>query len=77
MLDKPQMLTVQEVADTYRKHPVTVRIALQDGALHGRQRMTGGRWLVEAECADAWSRGVVCSHVAESREPLKLHRVAV
>lgn len=76
MLEKPQMLTTQEVAEVYRKHPVTVRIALQDGALHGRQRVTGGRWLIEAECADSWSRGVLCAHMEEARQPLALRRSA-
>lgn len=76
MLDKPRMLTTQEVADAYRRHPVTVRIALQDGALHGRQMKTGGRWLIEEGCAEAWSLGEKCNHLIEAEKPLELRRMA-
>lgn len=75
-MDKPQMFTVNEVAETYRKHPVTVRIALQDGALHGRQSVKGGRWLVQDECADAWSQGSKCPHMISARKPISLDRLS-
>lgn len=76
MLDKPRMLTVHEVADEYRRHPVTIRIALQSGALHGRQPMVGGKWLIEEPCADAWSQGVECGHAAAMAELIELRRTA-
>ncbi len=62
MLDKPSKLTTNDVAESYRRHPVTVRIALQDGSLHGRQMKPGGRWLIEESCAEAWSSGAKCEH---------------
>jgi hypothetical protein len=55
-------LTVAEVAAATRRHPVTIRRALEAGTLHGHQRVTGGRWAVKAECADAWADGVLCEH---------------
>lgn len=76
MLNKPTLLTVSEVSETYRKHPVTIRVALQDGDLHGRQRTAGGRWLVEAECAEAWSLGNECEHMSAASEPIQLRRTA-
>jgi hypothetical protein len=57
-----ERLTVAEVAAGTRRHPVTVRRALEDGTLHGNQRVKGGRWTVQPECADAWVDGVPCSH---------------
>ena len=74
MLDKPRKLTTQEVADEYRRHPVTIRIALQDGALHGRQSKAGGRWLIDDDCAEAWSKGEKCRHAQSASEPLALRR---
>lgn len=77
MLNKPPMLTTLEVAEVYRKHPVTVRIALQAGMLHGRQSVAGGRWLVEDGCADSWSRGVLCQHLESvPAPPIKLRRAS-
>lgn len=58
-------LTTEEVAAKYRRHVVTVRLALSDQALHGEQRVRGGHWLIEEECAAAWARGEKCEHHAE------------
>lgn len=55
-------LTPAEAADVSRRHPVTVRYALQDGTLHGVQRVKRGRWLIERECLDAWIDGTPCAH---------------
>lgn len=55
-------LNVAEVAAAARRHPVTVRRALEDGTLHGSQRVKGGRWTVEPACAEAWTEGVACAH---------------
>lgn len=55
-------LTTAEAAALSRRHPVTVRRALEDGKLHGAQSMAGGRWLIREECLDAWIDGVKCEH---------------
>jgi hypothetical protein len=55
-------LTVAEVASATRRHPVTVRRALEDGTLHGAQRVVGGRWTVHEDCAEAWADGIPCPH---------------
>ncbi len=56
-------LTVAEVAAATRRHPVTVRRALEGGELHGSQPTKGGRWTVRAECAEAWADGERCEHL--------------
>ena len=69
------MLTTDEVAAMFRKHVVTVRLALSDQSLHGIQTKVGGRWLIEEPCAQAWARGEKCEHAASvvvlRREPRK------
>jgi hypothetical protein len=55
-------LTAPEVAALARRHPVTVRLALEDGSLHGTQRVKGGRWSVREDCAEAWADGLRCEH---------------
>ncbi|WP_371130839.1 helix-turn-helix domain-containing protein [Arthrobacter sp. SDTb3-6] len=55
-------LTTAEAAVVARRHPVTVRRALEGGELHGQQSKAGGRWLIRAECLDAWMDGVKCVH---------------
>lgn len=55
-------LNTKEAAALSRRHPVTVRRALEDGKLHGAQSMAGGRWLIRGECLDAWIDGVKCEH---------------
>lgn len=59
---KSPKLTTEEVAARYRKHPVTVRLALSDQSLHGSQTKFGGRWIIDEACADAWARGEKCEH---------------
>lgn len=76
MLNKPDLLTSKEVADRYRKHPVTVRVSLNEGFLHGRQRVPGGRWLIEEPCAEAWSIGEECEHMSHVAEPIELRRMS-
>jgi hypothetical protein len=55
-------LTVAEVAAATRRHPVTVRRALEAGVLHGAQAVKGGRWSVQPECVEAWVDAVPCQH---------------
>lgn len=55
-------LTVPEAAILGRRHPETVRKALQDGTLHGAQRMKRGPWLIRPECLDAWLNNEQCEH---------------
>jgi hypothetical protein len=55
-------LTTVEAAGVARRHPVTVRYALQDGTLHGTQRVKGGRWLIDPECLAAWVENRKCEH---------------
>lgn len=47
-------LTAAEVAAATDRHVVTVRRALENGELHGHQRVRGGRWKVKAESVEAW-----------------------
>lgn len=60
----PARLSANEAAARVRRHRVTVHRALQDGSLHGTQRVKGGRWTVRAECADAWADNQPCVHQA-------------
>lgn len=55
-------LTVNEAAAAARKHPVTIRRALEGAVLHGTQQVVGGRWTIRAECLDAWLDGAKCAH---------------
>lgn len=57
-----EKLTVRDVAGRYKRHEVTVRIALNDGSLHGAQRKPGSSWRIDDECAEAWNRGEKCPH---------------
>ena len=75
MSERPKKLTVSEVAAEYRRHEVTVRIALQNGALHGSQPMARGKWLIEEACAEAWSNGEKCAHMIAAEAP-RLQRAA-
>lgn len=59
-------LTVAEASVVGRRHPVTVRRALEAQELHGTQRVKGGRWVIRADCLDAWLDGVPCPHEAAS-----------
>lgn len=55
-------MTVRDVADRYQRHEVTVRIALNDGSLHGSQKRPGTTWRIDEECAKAWNEGEKCPH---------------
>ncbi|MBC9943788.1 hypothetical protein ICL81_04510 [Leucobacter sp. cx-328] len=61
----PVFLDVAQVAERTLRHPVTVRIALDSGALHGMFSDTDG-WIVEWECAEAWNAGLVCNDRLDS-----------
>lgn len=69
-------LTPAAIAEETGHHPVTVRSALQDGTLHGFQRVRGGRWRVERACLDAWIENRKCPHreAAEQVANLADHR---
>lgn len=56
--------TVPEAATVGRRHPETLRRALQDGTLHGAQRIKRGPWLIQPECLDAWLDNRQCEHQA-------------
>lgn len=55
-------LTVEEAAASARRHPGTIRRALEEKKLHGSQPVPGGRWLIKSECLDAWLDGELCEH---------------
>lgn len=57
-----EILTVDEAAAKARRHPVTIRKALEAGDLHGYQRRARGRWSIEAPCLAQWVRGATCQH---------------
>jgi hypothetical protein len=61
-------LTAGEAAAIAHRNGYTVRRALQDGTLHGRQRKKGGTWLLTRQCVDAWIFGVPCPHNLGSAE---------
>jgi len=69
-------LTPAEVADATRRHPVTVRRALEAGELHGSQASKGGRWTVQEECAEAWADQRPCAHQAANVVELRRRRVS-
>lgn len=69
-------LTVAEVADLARRHPVTVRRALEAGELHGTQSGKGGRWTVREDCMDAWADGQPCDHQKVNVTPISSKRSA-
>lgn len=54
-------LSPDEAAVVARKHRQTIYVALEDGTLHGTQRVKRGRWLIKAACLDAWLDGVECA----------------
>lgn len=55
-------LTPKELAAQAGRNYFTVVRALEDGTLHGAQRVKGGRWLIRTECAEAWLDGETCHH---------------
>lgn len=50
-------LTVKEAADEVRRHPDTIRKALESGELHGYQRVPRGKWLIKPEWLEEWLTG--------------------
>ena len=57
-------LTPSEAAAVARRHPVTIRKALEAGNLHGSQQAARGRWIIRRACLDAWITGEKCEHQA-------------
>lgn len=47
-------MTPQQVADQTAKHVTDVRRALENGALHGHQKVKGGHWRIDPACVDPW-----------------------
>ena len=68
MRDIPEYLTVSEVSQIFKRHPQTVRLAVQENMLHGEQP-TGkrGHYRIELECAKHWNRGEPCGHKIRSK----------
>lgn len=60
------ILDLEGVGARTQRHPVTIRVALESGTLHGSQDLRCA-WSVEAGCADAWAAGLLCGHRAEER----------
>jgi excisionase family DNA binding protein len=58
----PFILNVKTAAEYLGIHENTIRIALEDGTLHGFQRSKGGRWHIRRECLEAWIGGERCEH---------------
>lgn len=56
----PVSLTIPEAAARTERNATTVRLALQDGSLHGSY--VTSEWIVEVSCADAWNAGLLCEH---------------
>lgn len=56
------LLNVTEAAALVRRHPVTVRKALEAGEMHGSQRKARAHWVIREECAIAWVTGEPCAH---------------
>lgn len=73
-----ELLKVSEAAKVVRRHPVTVRKALEARELHGIQRKPGAHWLVHEECALAWIHGEPCPHTETVAPvlPLRIMRAA-
>lgn len=57
-----QRLTVSDASTVGRRHPVTIRRALEARELHGTQRTKGGRWVIQPECLEAWLDQAPCPH---------------
>lgn len=69
-------LDVAEVSAGTKRHPVTVRRALEAGELHGTQSVKGGRWSVREECAEAWADRKPCEHQQQNVTPIRSSRSA-
>lgn len=60
--EAPVFLTTKQASDRAQRHPVTVRMALISGDLHGSQPSAGGHWRIQSACVDAWVMGTLCEH---------------
>lgn len=69
-------LTTAEVAAATRRHPDTVRDALEAGELHGTQNVKGGRWSIREDCAEAWADKVPCEHQRANVTPIGARRTS-
>ncbi len=69
-------LDTAEVAAATRRHPVTIRRALEAGELHGTQAVAGGRWTVREDCAEAWADKMPCEHQRANVVDIKSRRSA-
>lgn len=56
------LLTTEEAAALTKRHPVTIRKALEAGELHGAQRTKGGRWTIAPKCLEAYALNEPCGH---------------
>ncbi|MGK0740485.1 hypothetical protein ACSHWG_01150 [Leucobacter sp. Z1108] len=65
-MKKPPLYTTGEIAEAYRRSEYTVRLALRDQSLHGEKPTGSNRWLIQEQCAEAWSSGKKCPHYAEN-----------
>ncbi|MCR6706525.1 MAG: hypothetical protein NVV66_18180 [Cellulomonas sp.] len=65
-------LTAAQSAELAQRHPDTIRRALADGTLHGKQRTRKGRWLIEPACLAAWEAGEPCPHRAAASNVVEL-----
>lgn len=51
-------MTPQKVADKTGRDVSEVRRALENGELHGHQKVKGGRWKIDPACVDPWVIGL-------------------
>lgn len=63
----PVHYTTGEAAKISRRHIVTIRLDLEDGTLHGFQRVPGGRWVISEPCLEAYMQGSNCEHQGSQR----------
>lgn len=64
-------LDVADCATESKKHPVTIRKALELGTLHGFQNARGGRWSVKPACLEAFVEGRLCEHQQQNVTPIR------
>lgn len=65
-------MSPSEAAEESRRHRQTIYVALEDGSLHGTQRVKRGRWLIKEACLDAWLDGIKCEHQAATSNVVAL-----
>jgi len=57
--------TPKKIAEATGRGVNRIPLALESGELHGHQRVSGGRWLIDPACVDPWlvqldSRAACC-----------------